>query len=144
MRGTYKELLDRVESVFGRARSELRKAQLRLDSGFVVRYLFPMASANASRREQRIAILASPLSELVGFNLTVDCLTPGCGGERADAVAGLVALFGPVTVGKVLTRMRCSAGCGGTVKAAWLETGASINARVRPRRVALKGAEATE
>ena len=104
-----------------------------------------MAAANASHRGQRIAILASPLSELVGFNLTVDCLTPGCGGERAYAIAGLVALFGPtVTVGNVLSRMRCAAGCGCAVKAAWLETGASINARVRPRRVALKGSAATE
>ena len=104
-----------------------------------------MAAANASRRGQRIAILASPLSELVGFNLTVDCRSTDCGGERAYPVAGLVAMFGAsVTVGNVLSRMRCAAGCGGNVKAAWLETGASINARVRPRRVALKGTDATE
>jgi hypothetical protein len=102
-------------------------------------------AANASRRGQRIAILASPLSKLVGFNLTVDCLTPECAGGRAYAIAGLVALFGAsVTVGKVLSRMRCSAGCGGAVKSAWLETGASINARVRPRRVALKGTDASD
>jgi predicted Rdx family selenoprotein len=36
---------------------------------------------------QRAAILASPLSELTGFNLSVDCLTPGCGGERTFAIA---------------------------------------------------------
>jgi hypothetical protein len=34
-----------------------------------------MAAANASARGQRAAILASPLSELTGFNLAVDCLT---------------------------------------------------------------------
>jgi hypothetical protein len=36
-----------------------------------------MAAANASARGQRAAILASPLHELTGFYLAVDCLAPG-------------------------------------------------------------------
>jgi len=47
-----------------------------------------MAAANASARGQRAAILASPLSELTGFNLAVDCLSPGCARERTFAGAG--------------------------------------------------------
>jgi hypothetical protein len=45
------------------------------------------AAANASARGQRAAILASPLHELTGFYLAVDCLTPGCNGERTFAIA---------------------------------------------------------
>jgi hypothetical protein len=48
-----------------------------------------MAAANASARGQRLAILGSPLHELAGFYLSVDCLTAGCGGERPYAVAEL-------------------------------------------------------
>jgi hypothetical protein len=48
-----------------------------------------MAAANASAREQRSAILASPLHQLTGFCLAVDCLTPGCRGERAFAIGDL-------------------------------------------------------
>jgi hypothetical protein len=104
-----------------------------------------MAAANASARGQRAAILASPLSELTGFNLVVDCLTPGCGGERTFAVADLASFYGrDRTVGHVLRRMRCSGTCGGRPGAAWLVTGPVLNARVRPRRVALWGPEARE
>jgi hypothetical protein len=45
------------------------------------------------------------------------------------------------TVGDVLRLMRCSSGCGGRVGAAWLVTGPILNARARPRRVALLGPE---
>jgi hypothetical protein len=45
------------------------------------------------------------------------------------------------TVGDVLARMRCTPGCDGSVAAAWLATGPVLNARVRPRRVALRGRE---
>ena len=104
-----------------------------------------MAAANASARGQRVAILSSPLHELTGFFLAVDCLTPGCGGERTFAVAELAAFYGGgTTVGHVLRRMRCSGGCGGRVAAAWLETGPIMNRRVRPRRVPLTGPEARE
>ena len=48
-----------------------------------------MAAANASARGQRAAIFASPLHELTGFYLAVDCRTPRCNGERAFAVAEL-------------------------------------------------------
>ena len=41
-----------------------------------------MAAANASARGQRAAIFASPLHELTGFYLAVDCLAPRCNGER--------------------------------------------------------------
>jgi hypothetical protein len=104
-----------------------------------------MAAANASARGQRVAILASPRKELIGFCLTVDCGAPGCGGARSFAIAELASFYSPdSTVSEVLQRMRCSGGCGGRVGAAWLETGAILNARVRPRRVALRGPEARE
>ena len=48
---------------------------------------YRMAAANASARGQRAAIVASPLHDLTGFYLAVDCLAPGCGGERSYAVA---------------------------------------------------------
>jgi hypothetical protein len=103
------------------------------------------AAANASARGQRAAILASPLSELSGFCLVVDCLAPGCGGERTFAVSDLAGFYGAGrTVGDVLRRMRCSGGCGGRAGAAWLVTGPVLSTRVRPRRVPLVGAEARE
>jgi hypothetical protein len=43
---------------------------------------------------QRAAILASPLHELTGFLLAVDCLDPGCIGERSFAVAELASFYG--------------------------------------------------
>jgi hypothetical protein len=46
-----------------------------------------MAAANASARGQRSAILASPLHELSGFYLAVNCLAPCCKGERTFAIA---------------------------------------------------------
>jgi hypothetical protein len=105
----------------------------------------PMAAANASARGQRAAILASPLSELSGFCLVVDCLTAGCGGERTFAASDLAGFYGVGrAVGDVLRRMRCSGGCGGRVGAAWLVTGPVLNTRVRPRRVPLLGADAME
>ena len=104
-----------------------------------------MAAANASAREQRTAILASPLHELTGFHLAVDCLAPRCNGERSFAVTDLATFYGrDTTVGQVLRRMRCSGACGGRVGAAWLITGPILNARVRPRRVPLWGPEARE
>jgi hypothetical protein len=75
-----------------------------------------MASANVSARGQRAAILASPLSDLTGFLLAVDCPAPGCGGERTYAVSDLAVFYGNAcTVGDMLRRMRCSGGCGGPV-----------------------------
>ncbi len=53
-----------------------------------------MAAANASPRGQRAAILASPLHELTGFYLAVDCLAPRCDGERTFAVAELATFYG--------------------------------------------------
>jgi hypothetical protein len=104
-----------------------------------------MAAANASARGQRAAIVASPLAELGGFCLAVDCLAPGCSGERTYTTESLAAFYGDgTTVGDVLRRMRCSGGCGGRVAAAWLVTGPVLNARVRPRRVPLRRPEAGE
>ena len=102
-----------------------------------------MAAANASARGQRAAILASPLHELAGFYLAVDCLAPRCNGERTFAVAELASFYGrDSTVGQVLRRMRVLAA------SAWaprgLVTGPILNARVRPQRVALLGPEARE
>jgi hypothetical protein len=104
-----------------------------------------MAAANASARGQRAAILASPLHELTGFYLVVDCLTSDCARERTFAVAELASFYGSQrTVGEVLRRMRCAGGCGGRVGAAWLVTGPILNRRVRPRRVPLLGPAARE
>jgi hypothetical protein len=90
---------------------------------FPIPYRPGMAAANASARAQRAAILASPLHELSGFYLAVDCLAPRCAGERTFAVAELASFYGrDSTVGQVLRRMRCSGGCGGRVGAAWLVT----------------------
>ena len=117
----------------------------RLDRCGCSLYVLAMAAANASARGQRAAILASPLHELTGFYLAVDCLAPGCNGERSFAIAELASFYGQdCTVGQVLRRMRCSGTCGGRVEAAWLETGPILNARVRPRRVPLLGPEARE
>jgi hypothetical protein len=102
-----------------------------------------MAAANASARGQRAAILASPLHELTGFYLAVDCLAAECRGERSFAIAELASFYGgDRTVGQVLRGMHCSRACGGRVRAAWLETGPILSARVRPRRVPLLGPEA--
>ena len=56
-----------------------------------------MAAANASLRGQRVAILASPLPELTGLYLAVDCQSGGCGGggggERTFAVSDLANFY---------------------------------------------------
>jgi hypothetical protein len=102
-----------------------------------------MAAANASARGPRAAIIASPLHELTGFYLAVDCLAPGWGGERSFAIAELACFCGrDTTVTEVLRRMRCSGVCGGRVGAAWLETEPILNTRVSPRWVAPLGKEA--
>jgi hypothetical protein len=102
-----------------------------------------MAAANASARAQRAAIFASPLHQLTGFCLAVDCVTPGCRGERAFAISDLANVYGrDRTVADVLGRMRCSGAFGRRVAAAWLATSQILNARVRPRRVPLRGPEA--
>ena len=104
-----------------------------------------MAAANASARGQRSAILASPLRELTGFVLAVDCRRAGCGGERSYAITALGACYGDrVTVGDTLRQMRCARGCGGRPLAAWLVTGPTLNERIRPRRVPLLGPEARD
>ena len=66
-----------------------------------------MAAANASARGQRADILASLLHELTGFLLAVDCLAPGCNGERSFAVAELASFYG-----HDYTWDRCCAACG--------------------------------
>jgi len=48
-----------------------------------------MAAANASARGQRVAILASRLTEFSGYYVAVDCQPEGCGGERTFAVSDL-------------------------------------------------------
>lgn len=85
-------------------------------------YVLPMGADNASVRGQPAAILASPLRELTGFCLAVDCLTPGCRGERAFAIGDLAKFYGPQRT------------VAGRVAAAWLTTGPIMNAGVRPRR----------
>jgi hypothetical protein len=121
------------------------RLRTRLNSESCVRKLFPMAAANASARGQRAAILTTPLRDLTGFDLAVDCGTPGCRGERTYTMADLARSYGGQrTVGDVLRRMRCGHGCGAPVASAWLATGPVLNARVKPRGVALRGPEARE
>jgi hypothetical protein len=97
-----------------------------------------MAAANASTRGQRAAILASPLSELTGFCLAVDCMTLGCTGERT---------FGGHRLGDLLRRAANGARRAGPDEVRWClsracgrrvagHTGSVLNTRVRPRRVA--------
>ena len=95
-------------------------------------------------RGQRVAIMASPIHELTGFYLAVDCRSANCRGERTFAIAELAAFYKAATVGDVLRRLRCSGTCGARLGAAWLETGPILNARVWPRRVPLLGPEARE
>jgi hypothetical protein len=87
-----------------------------------------MAAANASARGQRHAILASPLGELTGFVLTVDCRGAQCGGERSYAIAALAACYRPGMTVREALRGRCAVqrGCGGRPLAAWLATGPSL------------------
>jgi hypothetical protein len=108
--------------------------------------LHRLAAANASARGQRAAIRASQLSELAGFCLVVDCLTPGCGGERTFAMSDRAGFYGAaLTVGDVLRRMRCSAGWGGRPGAAWLVTGGPcVEHPCQAGRVPLLGPEARE
>jgi hypothetical protein len=90
-----------------------------------------MAAANASDRGQRAAILASPLHELTGFYLAVDCLAPRCSGERTFAVAELASFYGrDSTVGLVLRRMRCFQRLQ-WVGAVWLVSGPAHPPRTR-------------
>jgi hypothetical protein len=49
---------------------------------------------------QRAAILASPLHQLAGFYLTVDCRSSSCGGERAFAITELAAFYNGRTGGE--------------------------------------------
>jgi hypothetical protein len=83
-------------------------------------YVPLMAAANASARGQRTAILASPLRELTGFYLAVDCLAPRCNGERAFALAELASFYGrDSTVGQVLRRLRCSLAADASAPPGW-------------------------
>src|SRR4051812_15571687 len=54
-----------------------------------------MAAANASARGQRAAILASPLHELTGFQLTVDCLALAATASAASRRGGAGELLRP-------------------------------------------------
>jgi hypothetical protein len=103
-----------------------------------------MAAANASARTT-VAILSGPLSQFTGLCLSVDCLTPGCRGERAFAIGDLARIDGPsVTVGDMLGKMKCGFGCDAAVGAAWLTRWSVLSTRVRPRRVPLRGREALD
>jgi hypothetical protein len=90
-------------------------------------------------------LLESPLHELTGINLAVDCMAPGC---RRDRTYASVTSRGPsarTAPWAIAAPDALSAdGCGGRVATAWLETGADLNERIRLRRVALRGPEARE
>jgi hypothetical protein len=100
-----------------------------------------VAAANASPRGQRHAVLASPAADFVGWRLAIDCGGQACGGERAYAVAALLALHGlQQIVSQLVQRLRCRL-CGRAPVAVYLETGPELTARGRLRRVALRGSE---
>jgi len=46
------------------------------------------------RRGQRSAIFASPLHELTGFCLAVDCMDPRCRRDRMLAISDLADFYG--------------------------------------------------
>ena len=64
--------------------------------------MFVDVAAAASVRGQRVAIMASPLHELMDAILAVDCPSADCRGERKFAIAELAALYRAATVGDVL------------------------------------------
>ena len=67
-----------------------------------------MAAANASARGQRVAILASRLTEFSGYYVAVDCQSGGMR-RRADVRrVGPGEFYRGQTVGHVLQRMRCN------------------------------------
>ncbi len=85
--------------------------------------------------------MASPLRDMTGMYLAVDCGAPDCRGERTYAVAALARSYGEaMTMAGMIQRMRC-AGCGGHVRAACIVTGPG--ARLAGR-VPLLGAEVRE
>ena len=83
-------------------------------SFYCIPYGPDMAAANASARGQRATILASPLHELTGFYLAVDCLAPRCAGERTFAVAELESFYSRHSLAPhaVLQRLRWARGGG--------------------------------
>jgi hypothetical protein len=98
-----------------------------------------VAAANASPRGQRHAVLASPAADFIGWRLAIDCGGRACGGERAYAVAALMALHGqPPTMSRMVQRLKCHI-CRRAPMTVYLETGPELTARGRLRRVALLG-----
>jgi hypothetical protein len=101
-----------------------------------------MAAASLTPRRRRSIILATPLVELDGAALVIDCLTGGCAGERRVLVRDLAAVYGRgQTLAEALQRMRCT-GCQGRVGVAWLVAGPGANPRRREVRVAMVGPDA--
>jgi len=77
-----------------------------------------MAAATLTPRRRRTIMLATPLAELDGLALAVDCLTEGCAGERRVLIRDLAGVYGrQQTLAEALQRMRC-AGCQGRTGAA--------------------------
>lgn len=97
---------------------------------------------NITPRRRRSVILATPLAELPDCALVLDCLTPGCSGERTVLVRDLAGVYGrQQTLAEALQRFRCQ-GCGQRpVGAAWLLS-AAIGRRLRVARLALIGSDA--
>jgi hypothetical protein len=101
-----------------------------------------MAAANLTTRRRRTIILATPLAELDGAALVIDCLTPGCAGERRVLVRDLAGVYGrQQTLAEALQRMRCTS-CQGRAGAAWLVAGPGTERQRRAVRVALVGPDA--
>ena len=101
-----------------------------------------MAAANLTTRRRRTIILATPLAELDGAALVIDCLTPDCAGERRVLVRYLAGVYGrQQTLAEALQRMRCTS-CQGRAGAAWLVAGPGTERQRRAVRVALVGPDA--
>jgi len=93
----------------------------------------------------RVAILVSPLHELTGFCLAVDCLAHRCSGERTFAIADLASFYGrESTVGEVLSPHALLEGLWRARRSSMAGDGPILNARTKPRRVPLLGPEARE
>jgi hypothetical protein len=101
-----------------------------------------MAAATLTPRRRRTIILATPLAELSGAALVIDCLSAGCAGERRVLIRDLAGVYGrQQTLAEALQRMRCT-GCQGRTGAAWLVAGPGEERQRRAVRVALVGPDA--
>jgi hypothetical protein len=93
-----------------------------LFSGRPLAYPPPMAAILSARKLQ-LEILGSAAADYRHCFLTVDCGGAGCERGRTYPVSGIAGVFPGLTMGEVLSRMRCH-GCGEALTSARLQTAA--------------------